>query len=111
MSSSTFYQPTVRSRWFKDRDGIVSTSKRSDEIIGVVINWAPQLATGETISSVAYEDSGVTRTGVSNSTTTSTCNVTGIGYFIVTATLSTGRKLQDVRRFYDVCGANPEDYR
>jgi hypothetical protein len=111
VSSITAFLPLERNRWFRDRDGILSTTKREDEIVGMTIDWSRQLASGETISSVAYEDSGVTRTGTSATTTTTVDNVTGIGETEVTVTLSTGRKLQELVRFYDREGARAGDYR
>ncbi len=111
MSSSTVILPLRRTRWFRDADGNITYSKRWDEILQSVINWADQLASGETISSVAYEDHGVTRSSTSNTTTTSTTNVTGGGYFIVTVTLSTSRKLQKIIRFVTTDGPEQTDYR
>lgn len=110
MSSSTVVLPLERSRYFTNEDGDLSTSKRSDEIVQLVLDWSDQLASGETISSVAYEDSGITRSSTSNTTTTTTTNVTGTGYTEVTVTLSTGRKLQLVVRYYDSEGPGPSDY-
>jgi hypothetical protein len=111
VSSSTVILPLERTRYFRDADGNLSYSKREDEIVQVVLDWSDQLASGETISSVAYEDHGVTRSGTSNTTTTSTTSVEKTGWFEVTATLSTSRKLQRVVVFYGEMGARASDYR
>ena len=110
MSSATVFMPLERSRYFRDTDGALATTKRQDEIVQLVINWTDYLASGETVSSVAYVDSGVTRSSSSATTTTSTTSVTGVGETEVTATLSTGRVLQQVVRFYGTDGA-ASDYR
>ena len=111
MSSSTVILPLERTRYFRDADGNLATSKREDELLTVVLNWADQLASGETISSAAYEDFGVTRSSTSNTTTTTTTSVTKSGYFEVTVTLSTGRKLQQLVRFMATDVAVSSDYR
>lgn len=109
MSSQTVILPLERSRYFRDHDGLLSISKRSDEIVSLPIDWTDQLS-GETISSVAYVDSGVTRSSTSNTTTTSTTLVTGVGETEITTVTSGGRKLQMVVRFYDAEGVGVRDY-
>lgn len=111
MSSSTVILPLERSRYFTDSDGHLATTKRSDEIITLSINWGDQLASGESVSSVAYVDGGVTSSSASLSTPTSTITVTGTGELEITATLSTGRKLQRVVRFYAPDSEMVRDYR
>jgi hypothetical protein len=111
MSSIALDLPLERTRWFRDADDVLSTVKRSDEVVQLVINWVDALATSETVSSVAYVDSGVTRSSTSADTTTSTTSVTGNGETEVTATLSTGRVLQKVVRFYSPSGMASSDYR
>ncbi len=110
MSSSTVYLPLERSRYFRDADDVLSTSKREDEIIQLVLNWSDQLASSETISSVAYSSSGVTTSGTSNTTTTTTASITGTGETEITVMTSTSRKLQMVVRFYDAEGSRAGDY-
>jgi len=109
MSSSTVVLPLERSRYFVDRDGVLSTSKREDEIMQLILDWTDQLGS-DTISSVAYVDSGVTTSSKSTTTTKSTCNVTGVGETEITATLASGRSLQRVVRFYDAEGHKQADY-
>lgn len=111
MSSATVYMPLERSRYFRDEDGALATTKREDEQLQLVIDWSDQLASGETISSVAYVDSGVTRSSTSNSTTTTTTTVTGIGETEVSVTTSAGRVLQQVARYYSPEGWRAGDYR
>lgn len=107
----TAYLAPVRNAYFRDIDGIMATSKRIEEVVSLVLDWSDLLASGETISSVAYEDLGVTRSSTSNTTTTTTTKVTGTGSTIVKATLSTGRVLHREVRFYGVDGRVPGDYR
>jgi predicted RNA-binding protein (virulence factor B family) len=103
--------PLERTRYFADDEGVLSTTKREDEILQLVIDWTDQLSSGETVSSVAYVDSGVTTSSASATTTTSTVTVTGIGETEITATLSNSRKLQRVVRFYAADGSRARDYR
>lgn len=106
MSSVAAILPLERTRWFSDRDGALATSKRSDEILLLSLDWTDQLDSGETVSSVAYVDDGVTTSGATLASPVSTVLVTGIGEVEVTATLSTGRKLQRVTRFHGTDGAS-----
>jgi hypothetical protein len=103
--------PLRRTRYFRDAYGNLTTSKREDEIVQVVLNWDPWLAAGESISSVAYDDSGVTRSATTNTGSVTTTSVTGSGSFEVTVTLSTGRKLQQVVRFISTDTGVTSDYR
>lgn len=112
MSYHSFTVPTERRPYFIDTDGNLTYTKREDEVVTRAINWGPQLYSGESISSVAYEDHGVTRSSTSNTGNVTTTSVTGTGYFEVTVTLSSGRKLQRVVRFVSTEGAGPSsDYR
>lgn len=87
--------------WFRDLDGIKSIVQHPDEKRTFSVDWTHSLASSETISSVAYDASGVTVSGAALSSPTSTITVEGSGGSLkITATLSTGRKLVDVRRFY-----------
>jgi hypothetical protein len=112
MSSSQIdYSPRERQRWFTDEDGARATSKRLDETIEVTIDWS-DIIDGDIVASVAYSDSGVTRSLTSNTTSRTTTSVTGLGEFEVTVTLSSGRIAQQVRRFYDSAGGSgARDYR
>lgn len=111
MSSSSFAIPLERTRHFRDGDGNVCYSKRDDELLQVVLSWDAALAPGESISSVAYEDHGVTRSDTSNNGSKTWTSVTGSGYFEVTVTLSTSRKLQRIIRFISTDGGEKSDYR
>jgi hypothetical protein len=104
MSSFTVVLPLERQYYFTDRDGVLATVQRSDEIRTLSIDWTDLLADSETVSSVAYTSSGVTTSAPSLATPVSTVTVTGTGELAITATLSTGRKLQRVLRYYE-----PED--
>ena len=110
MSVVSALLPLQRTRWFRDRDGNLSTSKRYDEILGLSLDFTDQLATSETVSSVATETSGVTLTSPSLATPVWTANATGVGTVEVTATLSTGRKLQLVVALYGTDQALSSDY-
>ena len=100
MSSFSVVFPLSRRRHFIDRDGVVSVTKRSDEIVQAGADWTNELASAETVSSVAVATSGPTVSGASLVSPVWTANVTGVGEIELTATLSTGRKLQRLMRFY-----------
>ena len=104
MSSSTIYEPLARSRYFKDHEGVLSTSKAEDDELRVIWDLTDFLASGETVSSVAYEDSGATTSSKSVATPQILFTVTGIGETTVTATLSTSRTVERTFRFYDTRG-------
>jgi hypothetical protein len=111
MSSTTFYEPLERNPWFDYEDGIGMVKAEDDDI---QVNWnlTDYLASGETVSSAAYEDSGVTTSSKSVSSPTITFTVTGLGYTTVTATLSTGRTVE--KTFYLIGPQEspvPRDYR
>jgi hypothetical protein len=94
----TVYIKPERVRYFTDRDGVMSCAKRIDEVVPLIIDWTDVLGSA-TISSVAYVDSGVTRSSTSNTTTTTTTYVTGSGETEITVTLSTGEVRQRLVRF------------
>jgi hypothetical protein len=98
--------------WFRDQDGAFATTKRSDETVQVTLDWTDRLASGETLSTATYQDSGVTRSGVSVSSPNTIATVLGLGEFEVTVTTSASRVLQQVVRFYDSRGGagGPRDY-
>ncbi len=100
MSSSTIITgEPVRggNRYFEYLDGLATTKAKDDEL---QVRWdlTDYLASAETVSSAAYEDSGVTTSSKSVSTPVVIFTVTGLGYATVTATLSTGRTVE--QRFY-----------
>mgnify|MGYP001590501062 CR=1 FL=1 len=111
MSSSTVILPLERTRYFPFRDGI-ATTKAVDDEIQLVLDWTDELASGETVSSAAYVDSGVTTSSKSVATPLTTCTVNKTGYTTVTVTLSTGRTRE--RRVYFISphgGLGATDYR
>lgn len=110
MSSATVFAPLERSRYFDDGDA-AATSKRTEEIIELRYDWNDALKAGESVSSIAYADSGVTTSSPALAANISSCNVTGLGETTLTATLSTGRKLQRMFRYYPVDGCRTSDYR
>lgn len=110
MSIFSAVHPLRRRHNFTDDGGVESYTAREDEIRGWSHDWTDELASGETVSSAAYVDSGVTRSSVTLATPITSCNVTGLGEFEVTVTLSTGRSLQKIVRFYADDGHRSEDY-
>ena len=110
MSSSTVYEPLRRTRHFTDRDGVLSFSKAEDDELRVVLDFTDYLASGETVSSAAYADSGVTTSSKSVSTPQVIFTATGTGYTTVTVTLSTNRTVEKVVRFYNSSGTKALDY-
>lgn len=100
-SSFTLFAPLVRTGYFTDRDGVANVCQRYDEITTLNIDWTDQLASGETVSSISYSASGPTTSSASLASPISTVTVTGSGELEITATLSTGRKLQRVVRYVE----------
>lgn len=97
---TSIYLPPERVRFWRDGDSVLSITKRENEVVPLIIDWSDRIGSA-TISSVAYDDSGVTRSSTANTTTTSTTYVTGIGETEITVTLSTGEKIQKLVRFYE----------
>jgi hypothetical protein len=82
---------------YRDHDGVLTDHKREDEIVPFTWDLTDELAeTSGTISSVSYEENGVTVSGNSNTNTAWTCNITGLGTLEVTVTDSNSRKYQEV---------------
>ena len=100
MSSSTFYEPLQRQRAFKDRDGATAYVKAEDDELRIVWDLTDYLAGGETVSSAAYDSSGVTTSSTSVATPQVIFTVTGLGETTITATLSTSRTVERTFRFY-----------
>ena len=111
MSSSTVFAPLDRSRYFKYRDGFGTTKAQDDE---VVLRWdlTDYLASSETVSSAVWVDHGVTSSSKSVSSPVVIGTVTGTGYTVITATLSTGRTVES-RWYYLQRDGEPmiSDYR
>lgn len=110
MSSSTVILPLSRRRHFIDRNGELSYSKRYDEKLEVRLDFTDRLKSGESVSSMAYEDSGVTRSNTALASNVASFDATGLGYTIATATLSSGRILELAVNFYDSSGTQLGDY-
>lgn len=110
MSSATLQEPLVRTPHFRDEQGVISYCKPKDDEIAITWNLTDYLATSETVSSAAYEDSGVTTSSKSVSSPSILFTVTGCGQTKVTATLSSGRTHERVFRFYEPEGAPVSDY-
>jgi hypothetical protein len=72
----THFETAERDVWTRDRDGILTTYKHEDSSETYVFDLSGRLD-GATISSVAWEASGVTVAASSNTTTTCTVRVTG----------------------------------
>lgn len=106
----TLYALPKRAPWRINELGEEEIIKRYDEIVSVVVDLADELDT-DTISSIAWEDSGVTRSGVSNTTTTVTFLAAGTGYSVLTATTAAGAKIQKKLWFREPTGSGSEsDY-
>lgn len=93
MSSSTVFAPTERARYFDYQDGKATTKAQADDI---VLRWdlTDYLASAETVSSAAWAEHGVTVSSKSVASPVVTGTVTGLGYVVVTATLSSGRTVE-----------------
>lgn len=113
-STITSFDPPERpgSQWFRDINGVPTTSKHKDEILLLTVDVSESVASGETVSSASWSDSGVTTSSRNTTSTTVYANVTGTnGGTTVTITLSTGRKLVRGFRFIDVPdGSQGTDY-
>jgi hypothetical protein len=109
-STQTFNFPLERERWFRDRDGVLSTSKHKDDIVRVLLDLTDSLGS-DTISSVTYTDSGLTTSAKSSTTTTITFDITNIGETLLVVTLSNSREINFKVRGYDIEGAKSLDYR
>lgn len=115
MSSSTVILPIERiqrgdSRYFRYADGIATTKAEDDDIV-LRLDWTDYLAASETVSSAAYEDSGVTRSSTSVSTPVTITTVTGLGSTTVTITTSNSRTAEIVVYFLPKGGVRAQDYR
>lgn len=89
------------------------TEMHEDETQSYTFDLSRDLDSGETISSVSYDDQGVTTSSQSNTSTTLTFTVTDTdGYTQASVTTSAGRVLVFIFRFAGVDEAQPErDYR
>ena len=111
MSSSTIFDPLRRNRWFVDQDGAQATTAAEDDDLRIVWDLTDYLASGETVSSAAYDDSGAVSSAKSVATPQVIFTLSGIGHTTVTATLSTLRTVDRMFRIYPTSGAKVVDYR
>ncbi len=109
MSSGTFHEPLERQPYFKDKDGNVCRAKKYDDIVRHSVDWTDKLASGETVSSSAWEDGGATLSGAALATPVASVTVAGCGWVKNTVTLSTGRQLEREVRFI-ATDRGPSDY-
>ena len=84
------YRRPRTSAFFKDFDGVLTMVKREDEVMPFAENFTDDLASGETISSVSWDESGVTVTAKANTSVGHTANVKGLGEATITVTFSSG---------------------
>lgn len=118
MSGATIVQPLGlrRREFFADYDGVLTTEKRYDEIKDYTLDLTDWLDSSETINSVAWQYSGVSDEGSSNTTTSITARISGLGEIIATIVttedegISTDRKLEIKLRFRSV-NTFIQDYR
>lgn len=111
MSSSSFFEPLRRREYTIDDDGAVAYVK--SELDEKKITWSltDWLESGETVSSAAYEDQGVTTSNKSVSSPSVIFTVTGLGETVVTITSSNSRTYARTFRFRAPMGRAPSDYR
>lgn len=96
---STIRPTTNRNPWYRNKDGVLETTKRYDEIESGRFDFTNLLASGETVSSVSWDQDGVTISSSVLATPVVTWLVAGAGYATLKATLSTGRKLEQRMRW------------
>jgi hypothetical protein len=82
-------------QFYRDVDGYLCDTKRYDEVSNLAWDLTDALEGAETITSVAYDPSGLTVSSEAHAGNVTTLVVTGTGTVEVTVTLSTGRILQE----------------
>ena len=88
---------------FADRDGVETMPKSESSVSTVTLDWADLLASGETISSAAWSDDGVTCTGETISGATTYATVTGTsGETQIKIVTSASRTLVRTIKFIDI---------
>ncbi len=94
-----------RPRWYSDEDGAYATVVHdAAEDLKVTWDLTDYLASGETVSSATYADSGAVTSSKSVSSPQVIFTITGIGETKVTVALSTGRELVRRWRVYEASG-------
>jgi len=104
------YQRVEHQPWRRGDDGIPWIPVHEDDITGVSEDLTDILASGETVSSVSWESSGVTVSSEANTTTGFTANLTSVGTTKATVTMSTGRKKVYEYRLRGVDTVRKDDY-
>lgn len=107
---ASHYYAADHQPWHDGDDGIPWIAVYKDDITGINVDLTDILASGETISSVAWESGGVTVSGEANSTTSYQANFTSVGTASATATLSTGRKIKRTWRLRGIDSPLVSDY-
>lgn len=99
----SYYRHSVPNRGnehFRDYDGILTAYKFEDEIITFVWDLTDELASGESVSSVANDaNSGLTVSASVVASPTITYTITGTGELEAVATLSTARTVKEIFRW------------
>lgn len=108
MTTTTHRTKANRSRWWRDRDGVLTTVKRQDETIKEALDVNPELD-GETIASTAWGTSGPTITGTANASGIVTWAVTGSGYATLKVTTS-GARVLHYRMHWQASDQGVSDY-
>lgn len=111
MSAVTFFEPLRRTNHTIGSDGAVEYTKAEDDEMKVTWPLTDWLESGETVSSAAYDDSGVTTSNKSVTSPNVVFTVTGLGETTVTITTSNSRTYDRTFRFNPPGGrAGPTDY-
>ena len=88
--------PSRGNSHFRDYDGLLTDAKFESEIVSFPWDLTDALASGESVSSVAYDgQSGLTVSAYSLATPVATFTITGTGVLEAEATTSTGRKIKE----------------
>lgn len=117
--STTLLLPKRRQQWFRDRNGIWTTTKHKDATETYSIDYTDRLNSGETISSITATGNGVTvtssavGTGIGGASTAVDLTIDDSdGHVKLSVTTSDSRVLVNDLRFLGVPLADPEsDYR
>lgn len=93
----------LRRHSWRDSDGVETVSKPRDSVESYTLDWSDDLASNETISSSAWEYSGVQGSGEADTDTSTSAVITqSDGVATNTITTSDGRTLVHVVRFIGV---------
>ena len=107
------HKPKRGSRWFRDVDGVLTTSQHVDEVGYHTFDYVDDLD-GETISTSTWKSSGVTTANAAATTTTASIKVTGTDGYIKNTLVTTGgtvaRTLIYLYRFVGTPAGRQERY-